>query len=65
MQTGTVKFFKEDKGYGFITGDDGQDVFVHVSQVSTGDKLTKGSKVEYSTEQGKRGPQAVDVMVVQ
>lgn len=60
---GTVKWFSSDKGYGFITGEDGSDIFVHFSQVQgEGFKtLEEGEPVEFGTEDGERGPQAVDV----
>ncbi|NMG40204.1 cold shock domain-containing protein [Chelativorans sp. ZYF759] len=68
-QNGTVKFFNQDKGYGFITPDDGQrDVFVHISAVQasglTG--LQDGQKVSFDTEPDNRGkgPKAVNLMVL-
>ena len=56
--TGTVKFFNEAKGFGFITNDDsGKDVFVHVSALN-GLTLQEGDKVEYVEEDGDKGKQA-------
>ena len=67
MPTGTVKWFNDDKGYGFITPEDGgKDVFVHHSAISgAGFKsLAEGARVEYEVEEGAKGPQARDVSVV-
>ena len=64
MATGTVKWFSGEKGYGFITQDDGgPDVFVHFSAISgTGYRnLEENQKVEYDVTQGQKGPQAANV----
>ncbi|MCR5096720.1 MAG: cold-shock protein [Erysipelotrichaceae bacterium] len=61
--TGKVKWFNAAKGYGFITGDDGKEVFVHFSaiQVDGYKTLDEGQAVEYEVNDGDKGPQAVDV----
>jgi CspA family cold shock protein len=61
---GTVKWFNNSKGYGFITGEDGKDVFVHYSAIGgEGYKsLKEGDKVEYEITQGPKGPQANKVV---
>jgi CspA family cold shock protein len=64
MRTGTVKWFNESKGYGFITPEDGgKDVFVHFSAIKgAGFKtLTEGQKVSFDVENGPKGPQATNV----
>lgn len=63
MQTGTVKWFNAEKGFGFITGEDGNDVFVHFSAIQgEGFKtLEEGQSVTFDVEQGARGPQATNV----
>ena len=62
--TGTVKWFNSEKGFGFIAGEDGNDLFVHFSQIQNeGYKsLEEGQKVSYEVGEGQKGPQAVNVM---
>ncbi|MCQ3828728.1 cold-shock protein [Microbulbifer elongatus] len=64
--TGTVKWFDEAKGFGFIEQQSGPDVFAHFSAIaSTGFRtLTEGQAVEFSVTQGKKGPQAENIVVV-
>ncbi|MGH2663656.1 MAG: cold-shock protein [Actinomycetota bacterium] len=66
MATGTVKWFNPDKGYGFITREDGPDVFVHFSAIA-GDgyrNLDENQKVEFDVTEGPKGPQAANVRPV-
>jgi CspA family cold shock protein len=59
METGTVKFFNESKGFGFITKEDGKEVFVHVSGLKQ--DIRQNDKVEFEVEEGKKGLSAVNV----
>jgi CspA family cold shock protein len=64
MATGTVKWFNDDKGFGFITPDEsGKDLFVHYSGIATEGfrSLPEGARVSYDAEAGDRGPKAVNV----
>ncbi len=64
MAEGTVKWFNESKGFGFISQEDGSDIFVHYSSLQ-GDgfkSLNEGDKVSFDVEQGDKGPKAVNVV---
>ncbi|EMF0421413.1 cold-shock protein [Enterococcus hirae] len=63
MNKGTVKWFNADKGFGFITGENGQDVFAHFSaiQVDGYKSLDEGQAVTFDIEEGQRGMQAVNI----
>lgn len=58
---GTVKWYNDIKGYGFILGEDGKEIFIHRSAVPGGTSLYEGDAVEYVVENTERGPQAVNV----
>ena len=60
MPTGTVKFFNEAKGFGFIKADTGEEIFVHVTGLG-GQTIKENDKVSFETEQGKKGLNAVRV----
>ncbi|MCY0967422.1 cold-shock protein [Parathalassolituus penaei] len=64
--TGTVKWFNEEKGFGFISQQSGPDVFAHYSAIqSEGFKtLAEGQKVQFTVTQGKKGPQAENIVIV-
>ena len=66
MAQGTVKWFNDDKGYGFIAVEGGPDVFVHFSAIAGNGRrsLAEGQKVEFDITQGQKGPQAENVAVI-
>ncbi|HEP6534475.1 TPA: cold-shock protein [Streptococcus pyogenes] len=63
MAQGTVKWFNAEKGFGFISTENGQDVFAHFSAIQTNGfkTLEEGQKVAFDVEEGQRGPQAVNI----
>ncbi|MFQ5491946.1 MAG: cold-shock protein [Phycisphaerae bacterium] len=63
MPEGTVKWFNDTKGFGFIQSDDGQDVFVHQTEIQSDGfrSLTEGARVQFELTQGPKGPKAVGV----
>jgi len=64
--TGTVKWFNGTKGYGFISREGGEDVFVHFSAIQADGfkNLNEGQKVEFTVEKGAKGPQASNVVII-
>jgi len=65
-ETGKVKWFNVDKGFGFIIRDNGEDLFVHFRAINDGgaSRLNEGQRVEYQIGQGRKGPQAEEVVIL-
>lgn len=66
MPTGKVRFFDEEKGYGFIESDEGDQVFLHISALPAGTStIRKGTRVEFGVADGRKGPQALSARVLE
>lgn len=61
MQRGKLKWFNNEKGFGFISGDDGTDYFLHKSQLPEEESIAEGEELEFEVNQTDRGSQAIDV----
>ena len=64
MPTGRVKFYDEEKGFGFVTSDDGQEVFLHASALPAGAIVKAGTRLEFGIADGRKGAQALSVRVL-
>lgn len=64
MERGKVKWFDAKKGFGFIERQSGGDIFVHISSLKNAKSLEQGAEVEFEVTEGKKGPQASDVVAV-
>jgi CspA family cold shock protein len=66
VATGTVKWFSDEKGYGFIAGEDGKDLFVHYTGIADGGfrTLPEGARVQFEVREGRKGLEAFDVVVI-
>lgn len=64
MPNGKVRFYDEERGFGFIQGDDGEQVYLHASVIPEGVEVQQGTRLEYSVADGRKGPQALSVRVL-
>lgn len=64
MPNGKVRFYDEERGFGFIQGDDGEQVYLHASVIPDGAEVQQGTRLEYSVADGRKGPQALSVRVL-
>lgn len=64
MPNGKVRFYDEERGFGFIQGDDGAQVYLHASVIPEGAEVQQGTRLEYSVADGRKGPQALSVRVL-
>jgi CspA family cold shock protein len=64
MKTGKVKWYNPKKHFGFITGDDGEDIFLHSSDLPNGEEVKEGDRVEYETGDAPKGKKAINVRKV-
>lgn len=65
MPSGKVKFYDDEKGFGFISSDEGDEVFLHASALPEGVRVRPGTRLEFGIADGKRGPQALSVRVLE
>ena len=61
MITGSVKVWEQIKGWGFISGDDGEDYFLHINNIRAGQTIHEGTRVKFDSQEGQRGLQAINV----
>lgn len=65
MPTGEMKWFSVDKGFGFVASDEGGELFVHITALPPGETVTEGTRIEFDITEGRRGPQAGNVTILE